>query len=58
MRDKKPCCQGVDGSCENEGIRRRQNTAYAVDEFNWVTMCDECFELNEAYWAEQWRELR
>ena len=34
--------------------RRRQNTAYEKEEMNWVVLCDECHEENEAYWQERW----
>jgi len=36
--------------------RRRQNTAYIDDEYNYITVCSECFERVEAYWEECWRE--
>jgi len=36
---------------------RRQNTTYIDEIYNFVIMCDECFEDNEAYWKERWDEL-
>ena len=44
------CCQ------RGGAIRRRQGTAYVEDELNWVTLCDECHELNEEHWADMWQE--
>jgi len=52
----KPVCQGVDGPCDGEATRRRQNTRYVEDERNYVVMCDKCFEYTQLQWAEQWRE--
>jgi hypothetical protein len=49
-------CTGFSHPCENEGKRRRQNTAYADDERNWVVLCDECFAENEEHWHEMWAE--
>ena len=37
--------------------RRRQNTAYVEDERNFVILCDDCNETNEAYWKEQWEDF-
>ena len=53
---KRQVCQGVDGPCPNEGIKRRQNTAYSDDSQNWVVMCDKCAAYNEEEWAKQWAE--
>lgn len=36
--------------------RRRQNTAYVEEEWNFVTACEECFEEIESYWEERWAE--
>lgn len=49
-------CQGFDGPCPNEGVTRRQNTAYVDNKMNWVTMCDDCFKFNEEHWDEMWTE--
>ena len=49
-------CHGVLGPCFHIGKRRRQNTAYAQDESNWVFLCDECNIINEEHWAERWQE--
>lgn len=51
-------CQGCEGPCKsNNAIRRRQNTKYVDDERNWVTLCDDCMEVNEAYWKERWADF-
>jgi hypothetical protein len=55
--NKKTVCQGVNGPCDNEGKKRRQNTAYNDDERNWVVMCDECKKHNDEHWDDMWREL-
>jgi hypothetical protein len=51
-----PTCQGVEGPCHRVGSVRRQNTAYNDESANWVRMCDQCFETNQAYWDERWAE--
>ncbi len=53
---KKTVCQGIDGPCDNEGIKRRQNTAYNDDDKNWVFMCDKCAEYNDQHWDEMWSD--
>ena len=46
--------------CERCNLRvgqwRRQNTQYYDDRENWVFLCDECQEKNEAYWSERWSD--
>jgi len=50
-------CQGAEGPCNSKNATlRRQNTQYANDDLNWVTLCDGCQEVNEAYWRERWKE--
>lgn len=49
-------CEGVYGPCFHKGHMRRQNTAYVNDVFNWVFVCDKCFEEIEEHWREQWEE--
>ncbi len=36
--------------------RRRQNTAYADTEMNYITCCEKCFAEAEVEWAERWDE--
>ena len=44
-------------ACGRPGAeRRRQNTAYADDERNFVTLCPSCHEENNEHWREQWQE--
>jgi hypothetical protein len=52
-----PTCDGVEGPCHRIGKHRRQNTAYIDDERNLVYLCDQCFELNQAYWDEMWSNV-
>ena len=41
--------------CGKEGAeKRRQNTAYADDEWNFAILCDECQEESHKYWQERW----
>jgi len=42
--------------CDKDGERYRQNTAYVNEESNWVVLCPEHIEENEAYWADMWAE--
>lgn len=45
--------------CEQESTtveRRRQNTAYADEESNWVTVCEKCFEKIQENWEEMWED--
>jgi len=50
-------CWGVQNeSCQNQGTWRRRNTGYPEPEQNWVFMCDNCFEQEQEFWNEQWRE--
>lgn len=42
--------------CGRRAELRRQNTAYAEDNSNWVIACDECFEEIQEYWADRWAE--
>jgi len=45
--------------CKKEGAdvkRRRQRTAYADDDRNWATLCDECQEEADKMWQERWDE--
>ena len=43
--------------CKKEGAeKRRQNTAYVDDKLNFATLCDDCQEEANKYWAEQWAE--
>lgn len=50
-----PICQCP--VCGHPGAeRRRQNTAYADDERNFVTLCPSCHEENNKQWGEQWSE--
>ena len=43
--------------CElRAGQWRRQNTQYYDDRENWVFLCDECQEENEAYSSERWSD--
>ncbi len=37
--------------------RRRQNTAYADVESNYVTVCPECFDEIQELWAELWASI-
>lgn len=37
--------------------RRRQNTAYVIDEQNFDTLCPPCQQEADEYWEERWREL-
>jgi len=50
-------CYGIEGeTCLRPAYWRRRNTQYIDEEDNWVFMCDECFELELAYWQERWDE--
>jgi 3-deoxy-D-arabino-heptulosonate 7-phosphate (DAHP) synthase class II len=51
-----PKCWGFDGPCNNIGLKLRQNTAYVDDRRNFVIMCSDCFEMNQQYWEEMWRD--
>jgi hypothetical protein len=33
-----------------------QHTAYVEKRFNYVTLCDDCWEENNEYWREMWNE--
>jgi len=52
----KPPCQGSVGPCDKFGTRRRTNTSFEDEESNYVNMCDECFEIEQAHWADMWDE--
>ncbi len=45
-------CTGWYGPCGKPAKRQRQNTQYVDDEFNWVTLCPECMDACDEYWAE------
>lgn len=45
-------CDSIDAWCH------RQNTNYCDEEANFVTLCQECKDENDEYWAEMWDELR
>ena len=51
------CC-GIQGPCESgkQAIWRRQNTAYYDDEMNWICACDDCMDIINELWQEQWNE--
>lgn len=49
-------CQGAEGPCFKKGTRQRQNTAYADDKRNWVTLCSKCAQINAEYWDGMWRD--
>ena len=50
-------CHGWEGPCESmDAKRRRQNTRYEDDAQNWVTLCDDCMEANDAYWDDMWAD--
>lgn len=52
MEDNKICqCCGEPGA-----TRYRQNTKYAEEEHNWVTLCPPCKEENDAYWEDMWAD--
>ena len=36
--------------------RRRQNTAYVVEEENYITCCKGCFEMVQEHWNALWSE--
>lgn len=42
------------GDCGAE--RQRRNTAYINDEYNFVTLCPDCMEIEREYWEERWEE--
>jgi hypothetical protein len=43
--------------CGEEGAKyRRQGSAYAEDEKNFATLCDECQKESHEYWQEMWDE--
>lgn len=42
--------------CGDPGSRRRQNTAFANDEMNWQTLCDDHQEEANEYWADMWSQ--
>lgn len=44
-------------NCQAKGaIHKRKNTAYANDKMNWDTLCDICWEKDNAHWQERWDE--
>lgn len=50
-------CHGFEGPCERaDATYQRRNTNYVNDESNFVTLCPDCMEASEAYWAEMWQE--
>jgi len=49
-------CTGVSHPCGKPAHWRRQHTAYADDNSNWVMLCDECHIENEANWDDMWRD--
>ena len=34
----------------------RQNTAYANDDLNWVTLCEEHLQENAEHWQDMWQD--
>lgn len=46
------CC----GRWRRDIKRRRQNTEYADEESNYITVCMECYEQIVDYWNERWEE--
>lgn len=49
-------CEGWDGPCESKNATcQRQNTQYVDDQYNWVTLCPQCMEANDEYWADMWK---
>ena len=50
-------CQGWEGPCgSRNATRQRQNTAYADDNQNWVTLCPSCMKANAEHWADMWAD--
>jgi hypothetical protein len=50
-------CRGWDGPCEStNATHRRQNTRYADDARNWVTLCDDCMKANHEHWSDMWAD--
>ena len=47
-----PCCKQ---KSKHIG-RRRQNTQYYNDSYNWLISCRPCFKEGEEYWAERWAD--
>ena len=47
-------------SCEFCGLPnvnlKRKNTQYAEDDRNWAYACDDCINIDNKYWQEQWDE--
>lgn len=48
---------GYHCGCGRRAELRRQNTAYADDNSNWVIACDECFAEIHAYWEDRWADF-
>ena len=38
--------------------RYRQDTYYAIEESNWVTLCSECADDNNEHWKMMWDEVK
>lgn len=49
-------CRCERPGCLMPAYRRRQDTAYADEELNYVTLCAEHHAENDEYWAERWDE--
>ena len=47
-----PCCERPSDTI----ARRHMSTAYAKEESNYLTSCQECFDEAEEYWRERWAE--
>ena len=47
-----PGCEQMKTTVE----RRRRNTAYADDASNFLTVCRECQDEDDAYYAERWAD--
>lgn len=46
------------GDCANAGIVGRRRTSYNVELSNWTSLCEECWQDDNAYWDERWDEYR
>jgi len=56
---KEPDHRGICLSCgeiKNTIKMRRKNTQYVDKDSNYIESCIECFNDEQEYWAEMWRE--
>lgn len=50
-------CEHTDETCKGVVERRRQNTFYVNEEYNYRVLCEKHYAENEAHWADMWDDL-